>query len=244
LGLDDIDKALREIEGLANSGSKSKSNRKKKSEEGSFLGGVFSKLLFFIFLLVVPFAVLLRGSTYAYQEWLWGSWASLSFGFLISLVVVTLYLVFLGKKLGIKKSIFKISLFASGALVGVFVLQSLLFVSASNLKNDNLRSTYTDLHPLLRLSVSTIALIDQGSVITDIGREASDYDKMGLPRLENSLHFEQQDGFVHAIDFRTNGRSWIRNKTVEWYFKILGFRTLRHVGTADHLHISLPINRP
>jgi len=25
------------------------------------------------------------------------------------------------------------------------------------------------------------------------------------------------------------------------YFKIAGFRSLRHTGTADHLHVSLPV---
>jgi hypothetical protein len=28
------------------------------------------------------------------------------------------------------------------------------------------------------------------------------------------------------------------------YFQFMGFRSLHHVGTADHLHISLPISGP
>lgn len=238
----DIDKAMREIEGLANPSKGRHESSNKGKESGSLLGGLLRKILFFVFLAVVPFAVLLRGSSYAYQDLGWGSWGSLGLGFIACLVVVTLYLIVLGKIVGIKKSIFKFSMMASGAIVGIFVVYSLLFVSAGNLKNDQLRSTYTDLHPLLRTSVSTMVLFDKNSVITDIGRSPSDYDKMGLPRLENSLHFKQEDGFVHAIDFRTNGRGAIRNKLVEWYFKLCGFRTLRHVGTADHLHVSLPMN--
>jgi len=236
MALDDIDKALREIEGMANPSSKKK---KDSQSDQSLFEGLFRKILLGIFLLIVPFAVLLRGSTYAYQEMAWGSWASLLLGLLAAVLVVSLYLFFIGRKVGIKKSIFKYSLMASGLLVGVFVIYSMLFVSASNLKSSSLENTYTDLHPLLRISVSTMILVDKESIITDIGRRPSDYDKMGLPRLENSLHFPQENGFVHAIDFRTNGRSGIRNKMVEWYFKVLGFRTLRHVGTADHLHISL-----
>ncbi len=240
----DVEKAMREIEGLANPSKKGRDkNSGEKEKSGSLLGGIFRKALFILFLAIVPFAVLLRGSSYAYKELAWGSWASLGLGFLVCLLVVTLYLVVLGKIVGIRKSMFKFSMTAGGAIVGVFILYSLLFVSAGNLKNDRLKSTYTDLHPLLRTSVSTMVLFDKSSVITDIGRTASDYDKMGLPRLENSLHFEQKDGFVHAIDFRTNGRGAIRNKLVQWYFKLCGFRTLRHVGTADHLHISLPLNK-
>jgi hypothetical protein len=33
----------------------------------------------------------------------------------------------------------------------------------------------------------------------------------------------------------------LRNGLVRLYFEALGFRTLRHVGTADHLHVALPL---
>jgi hypothetical protein len=64
---------------------------------------------------------------------------------------------------------------------------------------------------------------------------------MGLPEPEWSLHYRQEDGWVHAFDLRTNGRSGIRNWFTGTYFRALGFRVLRHVGTADHLHVSLPL---
>ena len=44
---------------------------------------------------------------------------------------------------------------------------------------------------------------------------------------------------VHAVDLRTKGKSELRNKLVSWYFRMMGFNTLRHVGTADHLHVSI-----
>jgi len=56
------------------------------------------------------------------------------------------------------------------------------------------------------------------------------------------LHARQRDGWAHAVDLRTIGRSAIVNLLVEWYFRAMGFRTLRHVGTADHLHVELPIH--
>jgi hypothetical protein len=64
-----------------------------------------------------------------------------------------------------------------------------------------------------------------------------------LPVFEASLHFRQRDGYVHAMDLRTIGRGAVRNWTTAVYFRVLGFRTLRHVGTADHLHVSLPLTR-
>jgi hypothetical protein len=45
---------------------------------------------------------------------------------------------------------------------------------------------------------------------------------------------------VHAVDLRTIGRAEWKNVLLNWYFRSMGFRTLRHVGTADHLHVSLP----
>jgi len=64
---------------------------------------------------------------------------------------------------------------------------------------------------------------------------------MGLPPNESSLHFIQDDGYAHAVDLRTVGRSEFRNRMVEAGFKVMGFNTLRHSGTADHLHVSLPV---
>jgi len=77
-------------------------------------------------------------------------------------------------------------------------------------------------------------------VVTDAARTREDYAAMGLPPAETSLHFAQSDGYVHALDLRTAGRAEWRNVLVEAGFRMMGFRTLRHVGTADHLHVSLP----
>jgi len=89
------------------------------------------------------------------------------------------------------------------------------------------------------VALSTAVLFDRDIVVTDTRRELDDYARMGLPPLDNSLHFPQQSGYVHAVDLRTIGRSRWRNLTTSVYFRVLGFRTLRHVGSADHLHVSL-----
>ena len=85
-------------------------------------------------------------------------------------------------------------------------------------------------------------LANRDLVITDASRTAVDYLRMGLPVFDGTLHYPQRDGWVHAVDLRTNGRNPVVNWLVEGYFRAMGFRTLRHVGTADHLHVELPLN--
>ena len=69
------------------------------------------------------------------------------------------------------------------------------------------------------MGVSVFVLVDADAVITDAARTPEFYARAGVPANESSLHFRQDDGFVHALDLRTINR--------------------RHVGTADHLHVSL-----
>ena len=83
-------------------------------------------------------------------------------------------------------------------------------------------------------------LMDRDLLITDMTRKREDYAAMGLPALRQSLHNPQADGYVHAIDLRTRHRAEIRNWLLETYFELMGFHTLRH-GTADHLHVSIPV---
>lgn len=64
---------------------------------------------------------------------------------------------------------------------------------------------------------------------------------MGLKPRAYALHFRQPTGFVHAVDLRTNGRPKSVNLLVELYFVLMGFDVIRHVGTADHLHVALPL---
>jgi hypothetical protein len=96
----------------------------------------------------------------------------------------------------------------------------------------------------MRMGASTYLLFDRDAVVTDLERTAEDYLRMGLPVNETSLHFKLEDRYVHAMDLRTIGRSAWRNRLTEMYFQFMGFRSLHHVGTADHLHVSLPISGP
>jgi hypothetical protein len=106
-------------------------------------------------------------------------------------------------------------------------------------KSADVREEYGSLHPLLRVASSVVFLADPGSVMTDAGRTEEDYWLMGLPVNEASLHFPQEGGYVHALDLRTVGRPHWRNVALEMAFWAFGFHSLRHVGTADHLHVSL-----
>jgi len=63
---------------------------------------------------------------------------------------------------------------------------------------------------------------------------------MGLPPNDGSLHYVQRDGYAHAADLRTAGRGLAENRLIQLYFWSMGFGTLRHVGTGDHLHVELP----
>lgn len=124
-------------------------------------------------------------------------------------------------------------------LMVLYSLQGILFLSSNNLKTSALKNEIREVHPILRLSVSTLAFLDKGLIITDAQRVPEDYRKMGLKQKSHSLHYEQEDGYTHALDLRTNNRNEIRNILMSGYFKMMGMNTLRHVGTADHLHISL-----
>lgn len=124
--------------------------------------------------------------------------------------------------------------------IGLYLL---VHVSGANAKSDDVASEYKELHPVMRTSVGALVLLNKSLIVTDASRTPEDYDEMGLTRFVASKHFPQSDGYVHAVDIRTLGMSESRNRLVETYFRLLGFKTLRHIGTADHLHVEMPVVR-
>ena len=125
-------------------------------------------------------------------------------------------------------------------LVITFCVYSLGWLSSLHAKSPEIRALYSDLHPSLRLAISTAILADPDVVITEIARVPGDYARMGLIPVDDSLHFTQPDGWIHAVDLRTRGRGEVHNGLSKLYFHLMGFNALRHGGTGDHLHISLP----
>jgi hypothetical protein len=119
---------------------------------------------------------------------------------------------------------------------------ALFYFERANAKTAQVQSAYRSLHPILRLAVATAILADGELVVTDASRTAADYRRMGLPVFERTLHFQQKSGWVHAVDVRTIGHNEIRNSVLSLYFRTVGLRVVRHVGTADHLHVELPIS--
>ena len=118
---------------------------------------------------------------------------------------------------------------------------ALIYLSSANAKSDRVRAYYASLHPLLRVALSTLILADRDLVVTDLAREPEAYAAMGLAPNDGSLHYVQRDGYAHAADLRTAGRGELENRLVQAYFWSMGFATLRHVGTGDHLHVELPV---
>ncbi len=204
----------------------------------SIFWGIFK----FLLLLTLPFILLIRGAVYLHVHQ--HTYPSLSIlgGMILSTLLVIVYLVFVygyttgyWTSLQTLKKIAWIALF----LVGAYSLHALLFLAKHNAKTPAIQQQYTKLHPILRLGISTVLFLDKDVMITDAQRQPEDYRKMGLPSKKRSLHYPQKDGYVHAVDIRTKGHFEVRNFLLKMYFYSMGFNTLRHVGTEDHLHISI-----
>lgn len=193
-------------------------------------------------LIILPFYLLMRTSVYLNFEHGYHGWLALGGGMAASILLLLMYLFFLFQKIKNRKRRLQFSLGAAGAMVFGFCLFSLFYLSGVNAKSEEVREVYRSMHPILRVAISTVTLADSYLVITDIERVLSDYGVMGLPVNPNSLHYRQETGYVHAIDLRTRGHSKIRNYLLQTSLEMMGFRTLRHVGTADHLHVELVPN--
>ncbi len=201
------------------------------------------QLIKILFLLTLPFILLIRGSIYLYQEKNFEPYLAIIGGAGITVFVLIIYFSFFyGRLAGRFGSFDSLKRRAVIALLLVFVysFHGIFFFSSSNTKTKDVKSELLDLHPILRLSLSTLIHIDKDLIVTDAARKISDYDDMGLSRNTRSKHLKQSDGYVHAVDLRTKGRSEYRNAMMTLYFKMMGFETLRHSGTADHLHVNMP----
>jgi len=195
-----------------------------------------------LMLLVFPFILLIRGAVFLHESYTISPWMSIMGRVGFSAVLLFIYFSFFyGRITGTLGGFgaLRRRLTIAVLLMLLYSLQGILFLSPSNLKSTALEKEISEVHPILRLSVSTLAFLDSDLIITDAQRVPEDYRKMGLRQKSHSLHYKQKDGYTHALDLRTNNRSEVRNTLMKWYFKLMGMNTLRHVGTADHLHISL-----
>ena len=195
-----------------------------------------------LLLIALPFVVLIRGAIWMHTEYETLPWLSILFGTVVMTVVLLVYFTYLygkitgkvGKKGWLKRRA-RIALIIALA----YVLQSALYFSNKNAKSPEVKREYHNLHPILRMSISTFMLLDRSLIVTDANRSPEDYKRMGLPTRSHSLHYPQSSGYAHAVDVRTKGKAEWKNSLMKMYFSMMGFNTLRHGGTEDHLHISL-----
>ncbi len=215
------------------------SGRKRGCLPFALLSLAFRGALLLVLLVALPFYCLIRGGVWAYQALSLDAWSALALSAAVTMLLLVAYAWFAGRRMGAGKGVRKLLRRSAVVLASAYVAYALLYVAGANVKSEEVRAEYSSLHPMLRLAASTLVLVDRAAVITDAARTRDDYRRMGLSPREASLHFRQASGFVHAIDLRTKGRSERWNKTVELAFWAMGFHALRHMGTADHLHISL-----
>ena len=205
-------------------------------------GGALLKL---IAIIALPFAVLVRGAVFIYEHGETPVWVAVFVAAFLAATVVTGYAVLIARKFtnrggqGGRALIIPVAKWVALPLVIFYCGYSLLYVASVNAKSEPVRAYYRSVHPLLRLALSTLILVDRDMIITETGRQPEDYARMGLPANTRTRHFKQVDGWIHAVDLRTTGRGAIKNRGVQLYFWLMGFDTRRHVGTADHLHVEL-----
>ena len=191
-----------------------------------------------VVIVALPFLVHVRLSVYLYKQSV-PTWLAIVLAAMFTAGIVTVYAIWLSRKfVGAARATTVVNWIAL-PLVAAWTVYSTFYLARVNAKTDAVRDYYSAVHPILRVALSTVILVDGDLVITDTRRRADDYARMGLPVNERTYHYQLADGWVHAVDLRTIGRSEIKNRMVQLYFWTMGFSTLRHVGTADHLHVQL-----
>lgn len=204
---------------------------------------LFYHLIKIILLLVLPFATLIRGASFLHFHLGYSAFTCLGLAAGATTIIMFVYFSFfygnITGKFGNFDAVKRRALIAF-LMVLIYCMHGLLFFNSSHLKSASLKDEMSNLHPIVRLSLSTLVYLDRDLIITDASRQPEDYRKMGLPTKKSSLHYTQAStNYAHAVDIRTKGRSEFKNGLINLYFRIMGFNTLRHHGTADHLHVSL-----
>jgi hypothetical protein len=190
---------------------------------------------------LLPFLALVKVAVFLYQHEGWPTALALAGGVICTAAVVTAYGTWVWHSFTGRVRLALVARRVALPLVVAYCGYALIYLSSANAKSERVRAYYASLHPLLRVALSTLILVDRDAVITDLARGPGDYAAMGLAPNDGSLHYVQGDGYTHAADLRTAGRGMVRNRLVQLYFWSMGFATLRHVGTSDHLHVELPL---
>ena len=191
-----------------------------------------------IAVVALPFLVYVRASVYLYRHGA-NPWIAILVAAFLTSGIVSGCVILIARRFRRRARVPTVVKWAALPVVFAWCVYAAFYLSRVNVKSDEVRAYYSSVNPILRVALSTIVLVDPDLVVTDMGRVPEDYRRMGLPVNERTKHYRQADGYVHAVDLRTRGRWEIRNRVVQFYFWSMGFSTLRHVGTADHLHVEL-----
>jgi hypothetical protein len=189
-------------------------------------------------IVALPFLAYVRSSVFFYSR---GDapWLSVIGGVALATCIIAGYATWLARRLSGQARLAQVARWVALPIVAAWCVYTLVYLARVNAKTDEVRGYYRSVHPVMRVALSTAILFDPGVVITDMRRVREDYARMGLPVYDATKHYKQPDGWVHAVDLRTIGHGEARNRTLELYFRAMGFSTKRHVGTADHLHVQL-----
>lgn len=190
---------------------------------------------------ILPFLVLVKVAVFLYGREGYSTALALAGGTACTAAVVTTYGAWVWHRLTGRIRLALVARRIALPFALAYCAYALIYFSSANAKSERVRAYYASLHPLLRVALSTLILADRDLVVTDLARGPGDYAAMGLAPHDGSLHYVQRDGYTHAADLRTAGRSALKNALVRVYFWSMGFTTLRHVGTGDHLHVELPV---
>lgn len=236
---------LKELDALFDEQLKGARKQKKSAKstgKSLSLKKIFAAIIAVLVMLLLPFLVLIRSSIYLYTNYSLNGWVALSIGVGVTILLLLLYAAAVSLFMGQAARVHKYIRRGIALLVVAYCSYGLLYLSGLNAKSEAVSSYYLSLHPIMRVSMATTILMHDDLIVTDMQRSPEDYTEMGLPVKNYSLHYRQKTGYVHAADIRTKGRPEWKNRITEQTFALFGLNTLRHVGTADHLHVSLPLN--
>ena len=119
-----------------------------------------------ILLLVLPFILLIRGSVYFHSNYEWSPWFSVLGGGGVTALALVIYLIYFKGKIfnkGSSATSVKRKLFFAVMLVIGYSAHALFYFSDANAKTKTVKNEFTSLHPILRLSTSTILFLDKYS---------------------------------------------------------------------------------
>lgn len=201
-----------------------------------------AKCLFAAVSLILPFVVLVRTSVHMYSVYHLNGWVALGTGVIATIALLLGYGLFVAHRYEREIRLHKYFVRGIALLVFAYAIYGTMYYSSLNTKTEVIQSYYRSLHPIMRVALTTITLADSDLLVTDIKRYPDDYARMGLPVNQQSLHYPQSDGYVHAVDLRTAGRAEWKNMLTRLALNLVGLKSIRHVGTADHLHVYLRLN--